>query len=357
MHNLVRAAAAALSLAVAVPAQPQGYVSPSHFRTAEGTWGTTIPLGMPAQTRFLQVHDDAPGPLAVGGLAFRPDLGAPAMSFSFLCDVVVSSAITSSTTLSPTFDDNHGADKVVAAGTQLYSLKILSTFSGVGGDELYLPFSSPFMFGGSTPLCWEVRVLGNTQVGAKIDGVTGSKAEPGLPVHYFGSGCRAFGFGFPMDIIVTPANWFWSSGTPTISATIRNGPLNDLAVLVLGSDVKSWLGLALPFSLPGTPTAASRECFIYTDTLFALPTLLVGRTATLSFGVQLDPALNGVNLAWQGMARSVGANPFDVVTTNAAYTPIVAPFGTQPVGTVSNTSSAGPTGVVAPGQGAIVEFR
>lgn len=61
----------AILFAVGLPAQ--GFVSPSHFASVEGTGNSTLPFGWATPpVRFLQVHDGVPA-MTVQGLAFRYD--------------------------------------------------------------------------------------------------------------------------------------------------------------------------------------------------------------------------------------------------------------------------------------------
>src|SRR5688500_15425750 len=101
----------------------QGHVSPSHHRTAEGLSNNIFPFGTSFPFRYAQVHDAVPA-MPILRLSFRHNRtssGTAYVAHSGTVDAFMSTAVTTAATMSTTFDNNHGTNKVQVITTRTYT--------------------------------------------------------------------------------------------------------------------------------------------------------------------------------------------------------------------------------------------
>jgi hypothetical protein len=104
---------AAVLSALTLPAlTAQGAFSPAHFAGAEAQGYSFAGHGdVRVPARYLQVHDDLPGPMVVSRLALRRDASTilwpvPTPAYTLHCDAWMSNATTDGGSVVPIFDLN-----------------------------------------------------------------------------------------------------------------------------------------------------------------------------------------------------------------------------------------------------------
>ena len=80
--------------------------------------------------------------------------------------------------------------------------------------------------------------------------------------------------------LASTASTSWTSGTMSLVYTGTRLPRNAVVSLSVGVSSTSYLGLSLPFLLPGSNGAPSGDCLVYNDSLVQVP---VFTTSTLSW--------------------------------------------------------------------------
>lgn len=150
----------------------------------------------------------------------------------------------------------------------------------------------------------------------------------------------------------------WNQLRLNFSLGARNLLPNQLSVAILGLSNTSYAGLPLPLLLPGSATAPSGPCFLAASLDLEFPGLS-NASGVFSFASSMPLAANanGRRFFLQTASLAPTANPTGVVTSDAAYIQVLAPFGPVPVGTVSLPGQIGATGRVVPNYGLVVEVR
>ena len=336
-----------LVLAALLPAQ--GYVSPTHFRTSEGTSGNTLPFGsLIALHRYVQVHDDVP-PTSIRALAFRHDAGVIAVAHGVRLDAWVSTAATTSATANATFDLNHGPDKLHVIANRWINVGASDPAQLPGPWVLQFPFDVPFVFAGGGSLCWEVQVTGRLlNASVAYDSCLGPDPNPQAQASRVHDGCTSTGASGPMALAALGfGRMDWPTGTGTLNMTATNAQANGLVLFVTGTNRTSWAGVPLPFDVPGSTGAPSGTCRIHNDALLIRPAManVFGDVANpLTFAV--NPALNGLTVYTQAWGIDAAANPFGITTSNQLLHNLVAPYAALPVSRVYLTGALGPVGTV-----------
>jgi len=323
-------------------------VTPPHFGSAEGN-SSGGPFGTGTLQRYLQIHDDLMGTARVfRGFAVRPDglfPGTATASYTLTLSMWMSSASRRADNIRPVFEDNHGADKTRVIDNRTFSLP----GRGVPG-AMPRGFANPilldtvFAHPGTSGLTWEVETLATTIGGVSVfhDAAAGSDANP-IPQNTFvGTGCRATGRGSAFTLNRT-ATFNWPAGMGTITVSGSNAPASAPVVAVLGASDTTWNGIPLPFLIPGSDTNPSGPCHVYTDVqamLFTSATA-AGSVPTTPMPVGLHQGLHGLNLIAQLWALDASA-AFGLVTSRAAVTHFVAPFGAVPVSKLSQAQGGTP---------------
>ncbi len=156
------------------PARAQRTViHPPELANQEGTWRSSHPFAFAPvsqkSNRWLQVHDrllKSPG--KIRALSFRREgiyHYRVFPSFAVTLELILSTARTTSRTLSPYFASNHGPDRttVIPKTTIYFKPTLARPVLPYPSFDYTLPFSSkPFSLAAGKGLCWEVRVYNNT---------------------------------------------------------------------------------------------------------------------------------------------------------------------------------------------------
>lgn len=325
------------------------YVSPVEATNAEGLSNNIFPFGGTAVPfRFVQVHDDTPAGV-ISSLAFRHNMASVTYAaHSITCDIWASTALTTSAAVNATFDLNHGANKFQVVTNRTFNHPASDPNCGPGAFLLQYPFDTPFAFPGGGSFCWETQVTAKTQTSSiPHDAVTPNSLNPSLQVGRFGVGCLATGRTVAMGATGTSTAMNWAGGAGTLRVTGTNAPASAPLVLVLGTSKTNWLGLPLPFELPGTNTAPSGSCFVYTDILASFPNAASATgTSTNDVPVPLAPHMNGLTTRTQIVAIDASANLWSVVTSPVVLHNFAAPTAPNVCARVFLSASLGPVGTV-----------
>ena len=347
---LIRTICVALSSALLA----QNY-SPAHFGPAEGPSGNAFPFGFALPCRYSQIHDDLPS-MAISGMSFRHDWNATAFpGYSLSMDAWMSTAVTPSSGISATFDNNHGPDKTRVVFNRTYTQPPSDPANLPGQFVLDYPFDVPFVFpGGGASLCWEVQITARTNAAYILyDAVWGlfpSPASPHIATGYFGSGCVASGQVNPTFARASEyTNWF--TGTAGMFVSGANQPPGGITLVCTGADKTSFLGIPLPATLPGT------SCTVYSDIIVS-SVVIATAVGSVSHGITFvpQPAFHGITLYSQIWGLDPTANPWGLTTSDAAIHHIVAPFATPPVSRVYLPFSLGPIGTIEVNCGLVTRF-
>lgn len=344
-------------------------VSPKHFESSEGPSQNRFPFADATTFRFIQIHDDLQGSSLrlirqmsfrrMGSASFNNnDFLKPYPKYSVTLDMWVSTAKTTATSPSTNFDNNHGNDKkqVLTKATINFPA---SVHAFVPNDFDYkIPFAVPFVYAATGPFCWEVQLTNHTATGSQYyDHAASTGTNPALAVSKFGTGCKLNANTAAMDATGS-SSMNWPNGTGTLTVTGKNGPPNGLVIFILGASSTSFGALPLPFLLPGSNTAPSGPCNLYTDILLAMgsPTNASGNSTT-SLPVPATAAFNGLRTFEQLLALSTGANPLGLVSSNGVNHNWVSPITSVPVARVWRSGSLAATGTADRNYGHVIKFN
>jgi hypothetical protein len=354
--------------AAGAPAAQGTVVSPAHFARAEGRTQNRFPLGelQNQAFRYLQVHDDLQGTArVVRGLSFRrvgatdllPRFQAVYPPYTVTLDAWCSTAATTSTTLSATFDANHGTDRARVVTNRTFNFPASEPGWMPQAFAYALPFDAPFSFQGGGPFCWEVQVADHTNtIEVYHDAVSGG-AEPDPPFGFavFGQGCTLPGRGAAMTA-APEGTLFWPRFFGNLFVRGSNGPPNSTVFLLLGFRRESWAGLPLPYLLPGSETAPSGPCHLYTSVEVVVSTSTDATGfARAHLQVPASPDLNGLTTYAQLWAADPAANALGLVGSNAVLHGWRAPWVSLPVGRVYMPGSPA-SGIAEAGGGLVTRF-
>jgi len=337
-------------------------VSPARYADREAPSSNAFPFGSTSQNfRYLNVHDDLAGnPRTILGFALRRGATTsttvtPAMSVTL--DGFMSTAVTTGATVDATFDNNHGGDKAQVLTSRTINFPAAGT-GLVPYPFLYqVPLDQPFSFGGSGPLCWEVRITARVNASSTFhDYVAGTSSNPTMAVSRYGAGCMASGASAPFAL-TGGSSVDWPNHAGQVTATTSAGPPRAPAVYLVGASATSYGGLPLPLLLPGTSGGASGPCYLNTDVLLSIAGALSSSgAATFRVDVPLFPFLSGVDLFGQAFAVDGAANSLGLVSSNGVDHHIVAPYTAPPGGRVYASGSLGATGTRGASQTLVVQF-
>jgi len=348
---------AALASAAFLPAQSK-IVSPALWADVDSTSANAFPFGSKSTPfRYLNVHDDMSGTartiLAIGLRRSGTTSTTLIPAHSITIDGFMSTAATTSASMSSTFDLNHGTDR-----TQVWTNRTINFPEAGTGPLPYpflyqLPLDAPFNFAGGGPLCWEVQITARSGTPSALfhDSVIGSSSDPNMVVSRFGPGCTATGRSATFAL-TGASNNDWPAGVGSINATCSEGPAGAAAAFLFGGAL-----LPTPVVLPGTANGASGPCSVLANLLYSVPgTLPASGGMTFRVPVPLRPWYHGAKVYGQVAAIDLSANALGVVITNGINHQVVAPYGAQPVGRVYRSGSLAATGTAGNGQGLVVQF-
>jgi hypothetical protein len=347
--------------ALLLPLAAQTVVSPQHFTGTEGNgyspdgFGTTL-----TPNRYLSIHGDLQnGPITITKISFRRDVDSLAMEpFSMLCDIFMSTAATTTSAPSATFDSNHGANKQQVAQFALYQFPATQPGSMPRPFQYPLLLSQPYSHAGTAPLCMELRITSRTNTSTLYcDWVSGASANPSPNTRSTGTGCRYTTAG-PRLTLYGSGSASWSQGGVTFHLNGYNATPNSLLYASIGISDTTLGGIPLPFELPGTDVSPSGPCSVYNDVLIVMPTLANASGAvTVNLGLGVHPGYNGLSVFTQLIAPDANANNWGLVLSNGVQFHVVAPFTTVPIGEVYNNSGTGATGTVRADAGLVTQFN
>lgn len=343
-------------------------VSPRHFTRVEGDDESYDPITSNATLfRYQQVHDDLAGtPRTVNSLTFRLSDSESTAAINLQATVYLSEAAAgiSATNLSTTFDANHGAGKTTVANAVFFNFPA-ATYDAA--RDLWprafthrLLFPTPFAYSGARPLVWEIQTLARQNLGARgrLDAASGTHANPNpWFVLYTGRTCRT-GTGQNAVVLNYGDTVSWPNGNIGLSLGARYLLPNQSAVALFGLSNQSFAGLPLPYLLPGSDVAPSGPCLLAASGELQFPGV-ANSSGVFSFNTNLPvlPNANGRRFFMQVASLAPAANPTGIVTSDAAYIQLLAPFAPVPVGTVSLAGSLGSTGRVYTNYGLVTEVR
>lgn len=341
----------------------QDIVTPKNFTNSEAASFSNEAIGTTATpTTWLEVMDELKGtPRTIKGIAFRRD--GQTTSFNNTAATVLvtakaSTAATTAATVSGTFAANHGANKATVTAFTVVQWPA-SSYEGPAPD-LWFPimFNTPYNFDGTGPLAVEVQVTSRTHTSSYYfdwESNTNGVSNPQSYDASFGTGCTTSTQTNPM-LLTGGSQSNWPNSSVTLTYSGQRMPPSTLISMVIGTDKTNIAGLPLPLQLPGTATAPSGPCTIYTNVLLAVPALTnANGSMTFNLGFGVNPFFNGLHVYAQAAALDPVANPLGLVLSNAEVHNLVAPYGKPPIGTVS-TNSASPTGTARPNQGYVVKI-
>jgi len=285
-------------------------------------------------------------PMVITGMAFRHNWNQTAYAgYTLTMDAWMSTAVTPSSGMSTTFDNNHGVDKIQVIFNRTYTLPPSDPSDLPGEFVLDYPFDVPFVFlGAPASLCWEVQITAKTNTTNIVhDSVSGSSAtvaaNPAMVAGRFGTGCFSTGVANPMTATAVQTT-NWPGATATMTTNGSNLLPNGITLFVIGADKTVAQSVPLPFTLPGT------SCTVYNDLL--LSTVVIASptgTATNAITFAPLPVYNGLTFYTQIWGLDPTANPFGLTTSNAAMHHIVAPYNVPiPVHRVYASGSLAATG-------------
>lgn len=358
---------------LAVTAVAQGYVSPSHFTTVEGTSNNTFPFGGNTATstpfRYQQIHDDVPTS-AIQGLAFRHETtstGTVRAPFTVTIDAWISTSPLTSATPDITFDNNHGLDKIQVVTNRTISVPGNDPSLVPNPFTITIPFDAGVVFpfaGGGASLCWEVQVTARTNTASvPFDSFQNSGTSPANPAAIASrafTGCLSTGRTQPILATAqtnTAAPMDWINGTGRLGCNGTQLEANGIVAFVYGTDRTQWSGLPLPLDVPGSTGAPSGTCTLHTDIALAnaaIASAAGAASSLLTFSV--TPALHGATFNTQIIGLDAAANPLGFTTSNLLVQQLVAPYAI-PLGVcrIYSAGSLGATGTTS-GTGLVTRF-
>ena len=340
-------------------------VSPRVFTRVDGNGASQEPIASTAVLyRYMQIHDDLQGqPRAIGGVAFRLNGCEDTAAISIQANLVLSEAAPgiSSSNLSTTFAGNHGSGAVTVASGVWFNLPAVPVCDPASG-VLPRPFTHQMLFpafayAGTRPLVWEMQILSRVNAGNRgsFDRCSSADSNPSpLLVTYLDPSCRISTGASLVRLILDPTPR-WTGQPPQLALTLggRNLDPNQPAVTFMGGTrpVPSLL-------IPGSATAPSGPCYVATnsDLTFA-GTAAASGTFSLSTTFNLAPTMNGATIFFQTFGVAPSANPLGIVSSDASYMQLRAPYGLVPVSLVTARGSLNATGTIQRNVGLVVQFR
>ena len=341
----------------------QQAVAPQHFTNASGFTSESGALGdTRSPYRYLQVHDDMNGrPMTIHALSFRRDdqTTTAYAAWNVVLDVFLSTAATTATAMSTTFDANHGANKTQGLAFGIVSFPATSHGPIPRPFEFRVPLTTPFLWSGTGGLCWEMRLQSRSNTTTNLfDAVSGSSTNPSPPVTSLGRGCRATGYtGTQYVTLAGDSQPNWTGGAVNLTYTGSRMPPSSVAIMMFGTSPTSFFGVPLPFEIPDTAAAPSGACSVYNSMALAIPALTTSTGAlSANLAVPATMEFNGGRVFAQAVAPDAVANPVGVVTSNSIEQNLVANYTAVPVGKVELASSLGATGTRTNNSGKVVLF-
>lgn len=194
---------------------------------------------------------------------------------------------------------------------------------GGNANEFNFPFATPVPIaipsGGSFVV--DVSIVGNTNnfiANGRLDrhaGTGGIIALEGSQASV-GTGCPAAPAALPATCVVTNANGFGPSASYTISGL--NLGANAPVLTIIGFDNTNYLGIPLPFTIPGTTCTLYESMDFFMLQTASATGAVTAWTAPSMLAIPTDPSLNGATLYHQNASfvAPFAGNPLGVVLSN-----------------------------------------
>lgn len=357
----VRAVLLCSTIATAVAAG-QGVVQPVEFTAAEGNYTNHNPWGdQSGSAHYLQIHDFVPGDaLPIIGLAFRRNGRDQNAYPAYSLDLVLSlaPALTTAAAPLPTFTANHARATTIVFNGRIDFPATNQPAALPAPFHYRIPFAVPFPWSGGA-LCWDAEIRNSTLTTRLFfDAVDAASAiaNPLPEVTVVGTGCVASGQTLPLQV-GGGVTMDWPNGSMQLTFACQRGPASGVGLAMIGFTAASFLGLPLPFTLPGTTGFPSGSCAVLNDGQLFLGGLWSGGTFVAGpLTVPITPLLHGGTIYHQVLGFDAGANSLGVVTSASAGRQLIAPWGPAAIGRVSTSGTVGNTGQTQGNSGLVTCF-
>lgn len=340
LSSLSYLAAAGLALA---DLAAQGF--PAAHRTRESNWASFGPISSSLTPyRWLQVHDDAVGPLTITSISFRQDAWSDLdpSQFDYVLTLGEASSLISAANPPRSFAAAYGAPPTVMP---LRQANIAGNPHQPGMPIPHsalatLPLAQPFVLRAGARLVWELLIVRRYNMPGHnwFDAARG--AEPFTQYGYqFGSGCGA-----TMALIHNANLAVFGSGTLQVNVSL------DALAAPPNAPVAFWFGLG-PLLPPLQLAGGAPGCLVHTLPILTFAGLADRQgVANLNLGTIILPAVS-FNL----YSQAATLDSSGLITSNGYhnYVGLAAPI--TPVGTLFEHPGVTPTPL--PNEGLFVELR
>jgi hypothetical protein len=333
----------------------QSIVDPAHFKNTEANSQAYRPFGGNSSGgwRYLQVHDGLQGAKAtINQLAWRRDQNRTRHNaYSFRCTLILSTAKNDSANIDATFDNNHGANKQTVVTFKEIKWPGTTGNTVPSPFEYVIKFDSPYAFDGTNGgLCWEApgdadhQPADDALLRCRHDGEHQPAARHadlrhGLLLHSTERAKVMSATG------ASSMNWRNSVGTLYLDGS--GLPRSSVVIGVLGLSRSNYLGLPLPFMVPGSSTQYSGACYLNTSLDFLIPSQAnTSGSARVQFPVPATAAYDGLKLYGMYLAIDNNTNALPLVTSNGVEFQWVEPYPTSGISRVYSTNQFSTSGSV-----------
>jgi len=298
-------------LAPLLSAQVKVEVSPPDHTNIYTGYHNGIPLGgyQSVEQLYQQVDEGLAGrQLLISGLAFAHTWSSDYAARNYTMEVKIGDAATKASTISDTFTANFlGTPSVVHTGKLSWPVRSRG-FTLPGPFDSPIPFSGVYVYGGKTPICWQMYVSADdgytngTATHFFLAGTSGTSTFPKYWAGAIGTGCLPPGASPLRGDRPLLSQGFVHSGTTTYSEWLTFGPRSAPVTLKLGLPADKFAGLPLPLSLSliGSPSS----CYLFINPLvdaFNGTTDSTGR-AEVNFNFVFGAATTGLQFRTQWFA-------------------------------------------------------
>jgi hypothetical protein len=332
----------------------QSIVDPAHFKNTEANSQAYRPFGGNSSGgwRYLQVHDGLQGAKAtINQLAWRRDQNRTRHNaYSFRCTLILSTAKNDSANIDATFDNNHGANKQTVVTFKEIKWPGTTGNTVPSPFEYVIKFDSPYAFDGTNGgLCWEAQVtqITNLQTTHYFDAATTASTNPPLATQTYGMGCYHSTERAKVMSATGTSSMNWRNSVGTLYLDGSGLPRSSVVIGVLGLSRSNYLGLPLPFMVPGSSTQYSGACYLNTSLDFLIPSQAnTSGSARVQFPVPATAAYDGLKLYGMYLAIDNNTNALPLVTSNGVEFQWVEPYPTSGISRVYSTNQFSTSGSV-----------
>lgn len=375
------AALVAACCTLCLPAVAQFPTVPATLAGVEGGSGSSIPFGLGQAVRYMCIYDaeELPwtGPRVIQAIALRADNTLDnSTTFAQVQFVDLSVAISTSSVraenASATFDDNHGADRVLVIAQAHIVLPAQPPMAGPRPANIVLQFAQPWIYGMTpvrngepAPSSLVVDLMIRNQpsgVTYRIDNLGGCSSQ----ITPFGNHDPALCQTSASQPLVLSGDASMLGGTNYTWRVSGMAQSALFGIILNASNRGSFFGQPVPVPLfdplnPTLPNAALGLPFAAPGCWVNLPILsvLIGAgnqagTGTVSIGLPAGRRFVGESVFAQAVVYDLSANPLLFVTSAGQRSTMCGPLA---VARIYSTGAAPTTGQVSLGQGAVIEVR